>query len=66
MKCSHCGKSFRIHDIVSLMQADDETRTKLFEKKEKVTVSFEAGYDWRTEAEKDSTSFITIKRSKGV
>lgn len=61
MLCSHCGKLFRIHDIVSLMQADDETRTRLFEKKEKVTVSFEAGYDWHKEAEKDSVSFFTIK-----
>ena len=51
---------------MSLMQADDETRTRLFEKKEKVTVSFEAGHDWRKEAEKDSVSFLTIKRSKEV
>ena len=65
MICSHCGRVFRIHDIKSLMEADDETRTRLFEKKEKVKISFEAGFDWRAESEKPSVPMLTIKKSKG-
>ena len=66
MLCSHCGRVFRIHDIKTLMETDDETRSRMFEKKEQVEVSFAEGYDWNAESEKDSVPMLRINKSKEV
>ena len=60
MICSKCGHQFKIHDIKTLMEVDDDTRAEMFKKKEKVKVEFEAGYDWKADRDNDPISMISI------
>lgn len=64
MLCSKCGTRFDIHDIKTMMEADDEDRAELFKKKEKVTVGFAPGYDWKADMENDDVSMISVKNAK--
>lgn len=59
MVCEKCGKKFYVHDIKSMMEADDEDRAEMFKKEEKIDLGFDVGSDWDKDGEE---SMIKIKK----
>ena len=61
MECKKCGTKYRIQDIKDMLEATDEQRAKLFEKKEKVKISINP---YKFEKNKDEESIHVSVKSK--